>query len=51
MAHPVGSVTGSFSLRSLVDYDDDDDEGLLDGNKGACASLLAARADRSCSRV
>ncbi len=35
VAHPMGSVTGTFSLRSLVDYDDDDDEDTADGDKGA----------------
>jgi hypothetical protein len=35
VAHPMGSVTGTFSLRSLVDYDDEDDEDTADGDKGA----------------
>ncbi|KAK9907487.1 hypothetical protein WJX75_004578 [Coccomyxa subellipsoidea] len=34
VAHPMGSVTGTFSLRSLVDYDDEDDEDTADGDKG-----------------
>ncbi|EIE26200.1 DUF625-domain-containing protein [Coccomyxa subellipsoidea C-169] len=34
VAHPMGSVTGTFSLRSLVDYDDDEDEDTADGDKG-----------------
>ncbi|CAL8462717.1 g2250 [Coccomyxa elongata] len=37
VVHPIGSVTGTFSLRSLVDYDDDDDEEMLDGKKGGLA--------------
>lgn len=49
VVHPVGTVTGTFSLRSLVDYDDDDDEEMLDGKKGASTSMMAAHADYCCS--
>lgn len=35
VTHPMGSVTGTFSLRSLVDYDDEDEEDTADGDKGA----------------
>lgn len=33
IVHPVGTVTGTFSLRSLVDYDDNDED-TADGMKG-----------------
>lgn len=44
VVHPVGSVTGTFTLRSLVDYDDDDEE-MLDGKKGAFTRRMAPPAD------